>query len=204
MLFPGESDIHRSSATSICHSRGRKHAPDSDPGRESRGEGGLDHQQNLLDTVLAYRISYLGRQTVVRNLANLVGSVTRTGRAEEQTTESRSACIVCDLDLRDQDLYHAHRVCPRCRFHYSMSARERIESLADPNSFRETNRRLISLDPLSFASSQSYSSTLFSGPAQDRADRGGTHWDRRYRRNPGDADRPGLWFHGRDDGLRRR
>ena len=98
---------------------------------------------------------------MVRNLANLVGSVTRTGRAEEQTTESRSACIVCDLDLRDQDLYHAHRVCPRCRFHYSMSARERIESLADPNSFRETNRRLISLDPLSFASSQSYSSTLF-------------------------------------------
>ena len=54
-----------------------------------------------------------------------------------------------------------HKVCPRCRFHFSMSARERIESLTDPNSFSEINRRIISLDPLSFASAQSYNSSIF-------------------------------------------
>ena len=98
---------------------------------------------------------------MVQNLANLVGSIARSGRDGEQTDEGRDACIVCDLDLRDQDIYQMYRVCPRCRFHFSMSARERIESLTDPNSFSEINRRLISLDPLSSASGKSYSSSLF-------------------------------------------
>jgi acetyl-CoA carboxylase carboxyl transferase subunit beta len=42
-----------------------------------------------------------------------------------------------------------------------MTARERIESLADPESFKETNRSLISLDPLSFSSRGSYKQRIF-------------------------------------------
>ena len=43
-----------------------------------------------------------------------------------------------------------------------MTARERIDSLVDPDSFREINRSIISLDPLSFASRESYTRRLFS------------------------------------------
>ena len=50
---------------------------------------------------------------------------------------------------------------PPLSLHYSMSAGERIESLVDSNSFREINRSLISLDPLSFASVKSYNSSIF-------------------------------------------
>ncbi len=85
----------------------------------------------------------------------------RGGATREQPEEGRSECIVCTLDLRDDDIYLAYKVCPRCRFHYSMSAGERIESLIDSNSFREINRSLISLDPLSFASVKSYNSSIF-------------------------------------------
>ena len=83
------------------------------------------------------------------------------GATQEQPEEGRRECIVCALDLRDDETYISYKVCPRCRFHYSMSAGERIESLIDPNSFREINRSLISLDPLSFASVKSYNSRIF-------------------------------------------
>ena len=99
---------------------------------------------------------------MVQNLANLVGSVTRAGGDDIEPEETgRSSCIVCDMDLRDSEFYDVFRVCPQCHFHYSMSARERIDSLVDTNSFSEFNRAMVSLDPLSFASGESYNSSLF-------------------------------------------
>ncbi len=98
---------------------------------------------------------------MAQNLANLVGSITRTGEGEAEPETGRSSCIVCDLDLRDSEFYDVFRVCPQCRFHYSMSARERIDSLVDSNSFSEFNRAMVSLDPLSFSSGNSYNSSLF-------------------------------------------
>lgn len=50
-------------------------------------------------------------------------------------------------------------MCHACRFHYTIGARERIESLVDPGSFRENNRALISIDPIAFA--RSYKRRLF-------------------------------------------
>ncbi len=98
---------------------------------------------------------------MVRNLVNFVGSVTRGNGEDDQSDQGRDHCIFCGFDLREQDLYLAHRICPRCRFHCSMSAQERIESLTDTNSFSEINRAMISLDPLSFSGSKSYSNSLF-------------------------------------------
>ena len=42
-----------------------------------------------------------------------------------------------------------------------MTARERINSLADPESFRETNQSITSLDPLSFSSRIPYKQRIF-------------------------------------------
>ena len=94
-------------------------------------------------------------------LPNIFGPLRRGSAAREVAEGSRTECIVCALDLREDDTYLSYKLCPRCRFHYSLSAGERIESLVDPNSFREINRSLISLDPLSFASAKSYNSSIF-------------------------------------------
>ncbi len=98
---------------------------------------------------------------MVSNLPDIFGSLIRGRSTQEQSEGGRSECIVCALDLREDATYLNYNVCPRCRFHYSMSAGERIESLVDPNSFREINRSLISLGSLSFSSIKSYNSSIF-------------------------------------------
>ena len=98
---------------------------------------------------------------MVKNLTNLLSSVVRRDRAEEQVVAVRDTCLVCEADLAGSELYAQHRTCPVCRFHYSMTARERIDSLVDPRSFRERNRSLTSLDPLSFSSRTSYRQRIF-------------------------------------------
>lgn len=75
---------------------------------------------------------------------------------EEQPEPEEELCLFCGIDVSQSDLYHRYRVCPECRFHHSLSARERIALLADPGSFREVNRFLTSTDPLSFSGRPSY------------------------------------------------
>ena len=68
----------------------------------------------------------------------------------------RDHCLVCEEAISESPLYLRLRLCPHCRFHYSLTARERIELLVDRGSFREINRSIASLFPLSFSSRSSY------------------------------------------------
>ena len=99
---------------------------------------------------------------MVRNLAELLTSVVKRARSEElAVATTRATCLICDASLVESELYGRYRVCPVCRFHYSMTARERIDSLADLGSFKEINRTVTSLDPLSFSSRTSYKQSVF-------------------------------------------
>ena len=98
---------------------------------------------------------------MVRNITDLLGSVVRRGGNDEEVSTARETCLVCDAGLVDSEFYLQHRVCPNCRFHYSMTARERIDALADIGTFREINRSVTSLDPLSFSSRVPYKQRLF-------------------------------------------
>ena len=98
---------------------------------------------------------------MVRNLTGLLGAVVNSNQDDETSGLSREACIFCGESLLDKDLYAQFRVCPNCRFHYSMPARERIDSLIDPLSFDEINRSVTSIDPLSFSSWDSYKQRIF-------------------------------------------
>ena len=98
---------------------------------------------------------------MVRSLTDLLSSVVKRRRGEDRAVETREVCLVCDAGLIDSETYARYRVCHVCRFHYSMTARERIESLTDPGAFREINRSIISLDPLSFSSRVSYKQRIF-------------------------------------------
>jgi acetyl-CoA carboxylase carboxyl transferase subunit beta len=63
--------------------------------------------------------------------------------------------------LVDSETYARYRVCHLCGFHYSISARERIDSLIDTDTFHEINRSVTSTDPLSFSSKGSYKQRIF-------------------------------------------
>ena len=101
---------------------------------------------------------------MVRNIGGLFSSVARRNRRgdeEEVEIATEETCLFCDTNLSDSELYARYRICNDCRFHYSMTARERIDSLVDSGTFKEINRSLISLDPLSFSSRVSYKQRIF-------------------------------------------
>ena len=68
----------------------------------------------------------------------------------------RSNCLACGVGLSQSRLYRRLRVCPRCKFHYSTSARRKIAMLADEGTFNETSQWIRSLDPLEFSPRISY------------------------------------------------
>ncbi len=70
-------------------------------------------------------------------------------------------CLVCGSSLLESELYDVYRICPACRFHYSITARQRVELLADAGTFKEKYRSVASLDPLSFSGKIAYRKRIF-------------------------------------------
>jgi acetyl-CoA carboxylase carboxyl transferase beta subunit/acetyl-CoA carboxylase carboxyl transferase alpha subunit len=62
--------------------------------------------------------------------------------------------------LSAQPLYERFGVCDVCRHHFSLSARHRLALLVDEGSFKESNRRLATTDPLAFSDSLPYQERL--------------------------------------------
>jgi len=98
---------------------------------------------------------------VVRSVAGLFSSSAGGDHNGEADPEVRETCLVCAAQFAGSELYARHRVCHVCRFHYSMTARERIDSLIDLDTFQEINRSVTSTDPLSFSSKGSYKQRIF-------------------------------------------
>ena len=61
------------------------------------------------------------------------------------------SCPTCGALLDADPSYARYRICGACRRHFPLSADERIRLLADPGSFDEFNRHLVSVDPLVFS-----------------------------------------------------
>ena len=68
--------------------------------------------------------------------------------AEDATGEFELTCPGCDHVLSGDAFYERLRVCPQCKRHFWLPARERVAIVADPHSFRETNSVVVSVDPL--------------------------------------------------------
>ena len=79
------------------------------------------------------------------------------------TTDDRShpnTCPSCGSHYRDDELDRHLGVCPQCGHHFPLSARERIEQLADPDTFLEEEADLRSTDPLDFFDLRPYTERL--------------------------------------------
>ena len=59
-------------------------------------------------------------------------------------------CERCDAQLYRAELERNLQVCPKCDHHFLMGCRDRVELLADPGSFEETEGHLVSANPLGF------------------------------------------------------
>ena len=59
-------------------------------------------------------------------------------------------CKGCSEILYNRDLDKNLRVCPKCGYHYQLSALERLYLTLDSGTFQEFDEKLTSLNPLGF------------------------------------------------------
>ncbi len=69
-------------------------------------------------------------------------------------------CPKCEVMVYDKELDENLKVCPKCQYHFPVSARERIHSLVETCSFEETNADMMSVDVLGFTGPATYASKL--------------------------------------------
>jgi acetyl-CoA carboxylase carboxyl transferase subunit beta len=65
-------------------------------------------------------------------------------------------CDSCREIVYRAEVERAGRVCPKCRYAFRISARERIALLADAGSFEEHDAGLVATDPLGFRDTKRY------------------------------------------------
>jgi acetyl-CoA carboxylase carboxyl transferase subunit beta len=74
-------------------------------------------------------------------------------------------CGSCKEILYRKDVLKNLSVCPKCAFHFRISARERLDMLFD-GPWEEFDRNLVSADPLGFRDSKPYKDRLRAGKAK--------------------------------------
>ena len=69
-------------------------------------------------------------------------------------------CPACSEVIYKNELDRSLKVCPKCNYHFRISARERVDLLSDDHSFEEGYSTLRTNDPLSFKDSVKYKERL--------------------------------------------
>src|SRR6201995_1581748 len=69
-------------------------------------------------------------------------------------------CPGCSDVVNEIELAQNQRVCPRCDYHMTQSASQRIQNLVDPDTFKEMDRDLKSVDTLRFQGMATYKDRL--------------------------------------------
>jgi acetyl-CoA carboxylase carboxyl transferase subunit beta len=75
-------------------------------------------------------------------------------------------CPSCGEMLFNKQLEKNDRICPTCAHHFRLSATSRLEMLLDPNSFRERDSGLQSVDPLGFVDQKAYPDRVATAQSQ--------------------------------------
>ena len=69
-------------------------------------------------------------------------------------------CEECNELIYNKKLDENLQVCPKCNFHFTLDARERVKLLLDEGSFKEMDENMESLDPLTFTGPKTYKEKL--------------------------------------------
>ncbi len=69
-------------------------------------------------------------------------------------------CPSCGAALYTKELRRNFGICPKCEYHFRLSAMERVPLLADRHSFMEIDSTLRSTDPLQFKDKEKYKDIL--------------------------------------------
>ncbi len=88
---------------------------------------------------------------------------TSSGRKVMVTEGLWEKCKNCKEIVYKKEIERNYRVCPKCNYHFRITAKERIQIVADEASFVELDADLSSTDPLNFKDSRKYKERLKEG-----------------------------------------
>lgn len=83
-------------------------------------------------------------------------TIVKVTKKKEMPADLWTRCADCGQLIYNKALEENSKVCPKCNFHFTMGAGERIKSLLDENSFSETDADMHSVDVLKFKGVKSY------------------------------------------------
>ena len=78
------------------------------------------------------------------------------GKKTPTVQESLLECKICKVELPLIEIAENLHVCPKCDHHFRVSAADRIQMLANPDTFIEQDQSLRSADPLKFKDKKKY------------------------------------------------
>jgi acetyl-CoA carboxylase carboxyl transferase subunit beta len=71
-------------------------------------------------------------------------------------------CPSCEALTYRKELENQFSVCPKCQFHFELSAKDRIEMMIDAGTFVEMDADMVSVDPLDFKGPKTYKEKIIS------------------------------------------
>lgn len=87
------------------------------------------------------------------------GKSNKTNNTQESPKEVQTQWIKCNLCgalMYYKEVLAQNSVCPKCNYHFRISANERIKLLFDEGSVKEFDKNLAPIDPLNFVDKKSY------------------------------------------------
>jgi len=69
-------------------------------------------------------------------------------------------CEECSETLYNKTLEEHSRVCPKCDYHFGLTAYERVDLLVDKDTFTEFDKDMVAVDPLDFKGPKTYKEKL--------------------------------------------
>jgi acetyl-CoA carboxylase carboxyl transferase subunit beta len=72
-------------------------------------------------------------------------------------------CPQCAQIIYNKELVASQMVCPKCAYHHRLGAAERLRTLFDDGQWNESDRGLVSTDPLKFVDTKPYCERLTAG-----------------------------------------
>jgi acetyl-CoA carboxylase carboxyl transferase subunit beta len=83
-----------------------------------------------------------------------------TNKKREMPEGLWQKCHDCGEVIHNLELVQNLKVCPKCDFHFTLPAKERIDNLIDPGTFIEFDSNMLSVDVLSFKGVATYGDRL--------------------------------------------
>ena len=97
------------------------------------------------------------------NFGEIFQSFRKFGSNDNEVQSHWVKCDRCNSLMYYKEVENLHNVCPKCKFHMRISKSQRIELLADKDSFIEHDASLEPVDPLKFVDKKPYKKRISEG-----------------------------------------